>query len=302
MISLKGVFPPVITLFNSKGEVDIAANKKMADYLIESGVAGITYLGTTGEFGSLTLEEKKLFIKEISEYIAGRVKVLVGIGDTCLANTLELLSYLSNLPVDAVLLVNTYFSVYSKEAVINYFQTVDQQSELPIIIYNFPSLTGFNFTKYVVREILKTTEQVIGIKDTIADLDHIRALLELKKEFDYFHVFAAFENQMLAALTFGVDGFINATANFAPEITVKLYNAYNKENNFNQAEDLYKKACSLMEFYKVSQPLFLACKEVVYQTIFTEQLFGERVPSIALTEKQKSSITELIKKLNLGEI
>lgn len=302
MMKLTGVYPPVVTLFNSQGQLDLEANKKMADFLIESGVDGITYLGTTGEFSSLTMEEKQILITEMVEHIAGRVKVLVGIGDTCLQQVITFGNFLNNLKIDGVLLVNPYFSIYREEAVKEYYLAVDRSIQLPIIIYNFPTLTGFNFKSDLVRELLQKSKNICGIKDTIDDINHVRSMIQLKQEFPGFCVYAAFENQMLPALIMGVDGFINATANFEPETTVAMYKLFQEDAKEQKIYDCFLRACDLMSIYSFSQPLFLACKEAVYQRIFKDNSFAERLPSIGLDESTRMAIIEELDRLKNGAL
>lgn len=117
MKRLCGVNPPVITIFDDKCKIDIEASKRQADFLIANGVDGLAYLGTSGEFSIMTVEEKKWFIKEMIDHVNGRVNVIVGVGDTCLENTMELLKYVESAGADGVLLINPYFSVYSSEMV-----------------------------------------------------------------------------------------------------------------------------------------------------------------------------------------
>lgn len=121
MKKLCGVNPPVITIFDENYKIDIEASKRQADFLISKGVDGLAYLGTSGEFSIMTVEEKKRFIKEMKEYVNGRVNVIVGVGDTCLDNTMELLRFVEDVGVGGVLLINPYFSVYSTEMVEAYF-------------------------------------------------------------------------------------------------------------------------------------------------------------------------------------
>lgn len=111
MAKLNGVCPPVITLFDAEGNLDLSANRKQADFLISKGVDGLSYLGTSGEFSVLTLEEKKELIFDMIQYVDHRVKVIVGIGDTSQKNTLELLKFSEEKGADGILLINPYFSV-----------------------------------------------------------------------------------------------------------------------------------------------------------------------------------------------
>ena len=107
MKRLCGVNPPVITIFDEHHKVDIEASKRQADFLISKGVDGLAYLGTSGEFSIMTVEEKKNFINEMIKYVNGRVNVIVGVGDTCLENTMDLLKFVEQAGADGVLLMYT---------------------------------------------------------------------------------------------------------------------------------------------------------------------------------------------------
>ena len=78
-----------------------------------------------------------------------------------------------------------------------------------------------------------------------------------------FSVFSAYENQAMGLLVCGVDGFINATANFAPEYTVNTYQSA-KRGDFNEAAKWFNKMVEAMDIYAYSTPLFLACKQAMY--------------------------------------
>ena len=91
MKRIMGVCPPVITIFKEDGSIDWAANERHVDFLIEHGVNGLAFLGTSGEFGVLTIEEKQEFIRHMTAYVNHRVLVLIGTGSTCLQETISLL-------------------------------------------------------------------------------------------------------------------------------------------------------------------------------------------------------------------
>ncbi|RTQ96119.1 dihydrodipicolinate synthase family protein [Lysinibacillus telephonicus] len=59
----KGIIPPVVIFFDQQGEIDFDLNKKHMDYLIDSGVDGVLLLGSSSEFSSLTLSEKKTIFR-----------------------------------------------------------------------------------------------------------------------------------------------------------------------------------------------------------------------------------------------
>lgn len=288
MEPLMGVFPPVVTLFKKDGTFDYEANEKHADFLIGKGVDGLAYLGTSGEFSILSVEEKKEYITNMTAYVNHRTKVIVGAGSTNISETQELLKCSEQAEVDGVLLINPYFSVYEAAMVEAFFDAAISVTRLPVIIYNFPQLTGFNCSYELILNLVRKHPNLVGIKDTIADLVHIRKMSQIKKEKPDFTVFCAYEEQSLGAVLNGGNGFINATANFAPEFTVGLYQAI-KENDFVKVKKYYEKMCQAMELYEFSQPLFLACKEAVCQRVIGRECY-ERLPAVSLDRDVKIKI------------
>lgn len=297
MAELKGVFPPIVTIFKSDGSIDLEANKKHLDFLISKGVDGIAYFGTSGEFFSILLEEKKRFINEMISYVNKRVKILVGIGSTNKNEVLEFLDFLKNKDIDGVLLINPYFAVYDEREVEAYYNEIAHYTNFDIIIYNFPQLTGFNFSYDLISKLVENSRNIAGIKDTIADQGHLIDLLEVKKINKDFIVYSAFESQAFGALFNGVEGLINATANFAPEFTVGLWKNF-QEKNLEICGEMYNKMCNAMKIYKLSSPLLLACKQAVYDRVLGYDGF-ERGPALPLTNENKIKVKAILNELNL---
>ncbi|MDC7955246.1 dihydrodipicolinate synthase family protein, partial [Fusobacterium simiae] len=166
-----------------------------------------------------------------------------------------------------------------------------------IIIYNFPQLTGFNFPVSLVEKLVKNNTNIVGIKDTVTDQTHLIDMLNIKELKEDFIVYCAFESQSLGALASGAEGFINATANFIPEVTVGLWKAY-KEKNFEQCCMYYRKMYQAMEIYKLSTPLLLACKKAVYENILGYDGY-EKLPALPLDNKKIEKLKSILKTLKI---
>lgn len=299
MKKLVGVNPPVVTLFGPDGKLDMQANYKLADFLIEHGVDGLAYLGTSGEFSLLSLEEKKQFVRDMAAYVSHRVNVIVGVGDTCLDSVYQLMAVCEEAEVDALLLINPYFSVYSEEMVEAYYDAAANATQLPIIIYNFPDLSGFNFSPELVKRLAVRHTNIAGIKETVSDPEHIRSMLTVKESRPDFSVFVAYENQAMVALPLGIDGFINATVNFAPEFTVNTFRAF-RAGDIGQAVQSALMMNRAMNVYNCSTPLYLACKEAVYQRVLGEDHHAERLPAMPLSMQAKERVAQELKALGLS--
>lgn len=297
MKKICGVNPPVITVFDGDGRIDLEACRRHADFLISKGVDGLAYLGTSGEFSVLTMAEKRQLIGEMVRHVDHRVNVIVGVGDTCLDNTMELLDFAGRAGADGALLVNPYFSVYDSGMVEDYCGYVAGHTELPLIIYNFPGLTGYCFQPETVARLAKRYPNIVGIKDTVDDFNHVLAMRRVKEVNPDFSVFAAYENQALGLLACGVDGFINATANFAPEFTVGAYRAAVK-GDLNETAVWFRKMVRAMEVYSFSEPLFLACKQAVYSRVLKRR-GGERLPARPLGPEAVAGVERILGELGL---
>lgn len=295
--TLKGVFPPAVTLFDEKGGFDWEANEKQADFLIEKGVDGIAYFGTNGEAVVVDTEQKKEFLRHMKDYVNGRVKIIAGIGDTCVDRVFDLLAFCEELQLDGVLVVNPYFTVYSDEMIVNYYTTLAARTKLPVIIYNFPSLSGYCFNVDVVKRIVEKSPNVIGLKDTIDNLAHLRSLLAVREIRPDFVLFAAFENQFLPALTMGIDSFISATGTFAPELTINLI-AATRNNDYAAAAKWYNQIMRAMDVYACASPLLLACKEAVCQRVVGRSCH-EKLPSLPLSVEAKERVRTILASLDL---
>lgn len=294
MKKLTGVMPPCVTLFDEAGKIDWQANERHMDFLIEKGVDGIAYLGTTGEFGALTMEEKREFLAHMTAYCHGRVNLVAGTSDTCLANVISLSQYCQEIGMDGLLLLPPYFSVYSGEMLHAFFGAVAQSTSLPIILYNFPAQTGFEMTASWVTALAQAYPNIVGVKETVPDINHVRGMMQVKQTLPDFMVFAAYDHQFLEAVRLGVDGFIPAAVNYAPEACVGLWRSQGDET----APAWFEKVMGAMAIYDVASPLFLGVKEAVYQREGLRHC-GERLPTCPLSPEKKALVGQILREQKL---
>lgn len=272
-----GIIPPVVTLFDKNGEIDWQSNKDLADWLINQGVHGLLLMGSTGEFSSLTIEERQEFAKEMTGYINKRTTVLIGTGTTSLKDTIRLSQHAESVGADGVLVVNPYYWNFNEKQLYEYYMTVAESISIPVLIYNIPQLTGQSLSSDLVKNLALSRDNIVGIKDTISDIGHIRELiLTVKAERPNFSVFSAFDDHLLPALQIGSAGSINGTAIFAPELSLKLYESF-RADLYQEALITHQDLIKLMKIYEVSTPFFLGIKEAVNQRVLKKDT-GSRAP------------------------
>lgn len=99
---LRGIIPPMIAPLSSPDTLDVEGTERLTEHLIAGGVHGIFVLGSTGEGPSLSAEIQRQWIETTVAKAAGRVPILVGITDTCFADSLSLAKVAADLGADAV--------------------------------------------------------------------------------------------------------------------------------------------------------------------------------------------------------
>lgn len=251
---LKGVVPPIVTPLLGIDTIDDEGTRRLLEHILQSKVAGIFVLGTTGEFSSLSLSLRCDFVRLCCSIVKERVPVLVGISDSAWMNTIELARVSKEAGASAVVLTTPYYFPMEQSEVLRYVEQVVDTVELPVMLYNMPGLTKV-WLKVETLGKLASNPRIVGIKDSSGDLDYFANICKLKELRPDWSIFIGPEHLMAKAVTLGADGGVNGGANVFPELFVAACAAA-----LNGDEDeCHKKMCRVNAFqaiYKVGSPGF----------------------------------------------
>lgn len=290
---LKGVIPPVPTIVDDSGALDRAGMAVMLERLAHSGVDGLLMVGSGGEFCHMSTGMRKQVAEFAMQQVAGRLPVLVGIGAPGTTEVIDLGRHAAAIGAQGALVVNPYYAHLSTEALFRHYETIAATIGLPVLLYNFPALTGQDLTIELVRRIALSCPNVVGIKDSVENFGHTRQLItEVKSERPDFLIFSGYDEFLLDTLLLGGDGGIPASANFAPEICCGIYRAV-QEKDFDGMAALQRRLAKLMRMYALDTPFFGVVKEAVRLTgspISTAVL----APSLRPTEQIKAQLAEVL--------
>jgi 2-dehydro-3-deoxy-D-pentonate aldolase len=256
----RGLMPAMVTPFDERGEVDLAATEAVVERFIEAGVDGISPLGSTGEFSHLTGDERKRFAEEVVRIVAGRVPVVIGVGAAGTKEMVELARHAEGAGADAVLVVSPFYWKVGEEGLFKHFATVAESVGVPVVVYNLPMLTGIDLSPSLVARIAAECPNAVGIKDTVTEYFHtVGVLREVKRVRPDFSVLSGWEDLILPSLIAGADGSICAFANVAPELFVGLVRAA-QNGDLERAAELHRRVLSLLTLGVHSDPPIGAIK------------------------------------------
>ncbi|MEQ6390670.1 dihydrodipicolinate synthase family protein [Bacillaceae bacterium S4-13-58] len=261
--SFRGIIPPVSTIFDEKGQLNEKETGMLIDFLIDAEVNGLFFLGTGGEFSQMSAKERKAVAEFAVRYVNKRVPVLIGTGSTSTREAISLSQHAESIGADGVVVINPYYWSLSEDNLFKYYSDIARSVNLPIVMYNFPNLTGQDLTPDFVLRLVDQHSNIIGIKETIDSIGHIREMiLKVKGKHPHFSVLCGFDDHLLNTLQLGGDGTISASGNFAPQLSVGIYQAVNS-GDFKRAADLHKQLAILPNLYKIDTPFVNVVKEAI---------------------------------------
>jgi 4-hydroxy-tetrahydrodipicolinate synthase len=291
----EGVFTIMLNPFTKDGKVDTNAMSQSIDFVIEHGVHGLVFLGSTGEFPYIQMKDKKKIVDIAVDVTNGKRPVIIGTSAFGLDDVLELSQYSQNAGADGLMIAVPIYYQLSTESIITHYETIASKIDLPILLYNFPATTHLEMTPDIVIKLAEI-DKVIGIKESIRDLTQVEAVIKgVKKPFS---TFVGGSTYLLDALKMGGAGAADPLANMLPEYVVAVYNAF-REGNQTKAEKAKKKLDSLRSITaSASNAIHAAIKEgMKARGIPMESIVKPPLPQ--LTEQQKKQIHQSVKAANL---
>lgn len=219
---LHGVLTALTTPFDRDEHVDLALLRRLVERNIEGGVDGVVAAGSTGEVGAITSEERLQLIETVVEQTAGRVPVIANSGATSTREAIRLSKAAQAAGADALLLVTPYYEPLSLEETVTYIKDVAESVDVPIVLYNIPSVTGVNLDPDTVRALATEVDNVKYIKDSSADWE--QALRLIHHHGDVIGTLIGWDSYLYSALVEGAAGVLAGTANVIPTEIVEVSN------------------------------------------------------------------------------
>lgn len=258
-----GIIPPVPTILDSSGKFDHAGMRLLIDSLVTGGVHGLFFLGTAGEFSLFNTEQREEIAKCCIEYTGGRLPVWIGTGSNTAAETIRLTRHAADHGADGVVVINPYYYKLSEETLFGHYAAVLEAVDIPLMLYNFPALTGQDLSPAFVSRLAVKYPNVTGIKETVDQLSHIRQMiLQVKAVNPDFSVFCGFDEYLLATLAAGGDGAIAASANFAPQLMLGVYNSF-RNGDLAGVLEFHQSIIEIPPLYSIDEPFIPSIKEAI---------------------------------------
>ncbi|MFA0439951.1 hypothetical protein BCU70_00890 [Vibrio sp. 10N.286.49.C2] len=296
--SWSGIIPPVPTAVDHNGRFVPHDMGVLIDGLVSSDVNGLLFLGTIGEFSAMSIAQRK----QVAEFCVARTDkrkpVMIGVAAHSITETIELAQHAQAIGADAVIVVNPSYVKYSDEGLYQYYRSIAQSIALPMFMYNFPKLTSQPLSVELVERLVNDFDNIIGIKDTVEEASSTRRyIVKVKSKNPNFRVLSGFDEHLANNLLLGGDGAIPSSANFAPNLTCGIRDAFEKQD-FDTFIELHRRVGILSEMYEIQAPFFPVVKAAI-NLVGVEFTQGTIPPCDAITDSSALRIQELLQSSQL---
>ncbi len=229
-VPFSGVVPPVVTPDTPDHQLDVVSFERSINRLIEAGVDGLFFLGSSGEVVFATDERRDQIVREAVRIVDHRVPVLVGIIDTETERVLEHGRRALALGADALVATAPFYALGGPADVEEHFRILHQELDAPLFAYDIPVCVHTKLPwKMLAR--LGAEGVLAGVKDSSGDDVSFRYLVqENEKNGHPLTLLTGHEIVVDGALLSGADGSVPGLANVEPEGYVRMWKAAQEGN------------------------------------------------------------------------
>jgi len=163
-MKLEGVYSVLPTPFSATGDLDLESLKRVIDLFIGAGVNGLTALGVTSEVARMNDAERVRVLETVVRHVNGRVRVVAGATADGVRTCVDYTRFAKDTGADAVMISPPRSPKLNSEAVVRHFAAVASAVEIPIVIQDYPPISGFSMEPWLLVRIAREVPAANTIK------------------------------------------------------------------------------------------------------------------------------------------
>ena len=241
----RGVVASSVTPFAPDGAIDLGRIPPHIDWLIGEGVAGISPLGSSGEFFALESADRKRVAEASLQANAGRVHTMVGTHHYSTRITIDLSRHAERAGADAVLIVPPYYGLPTPDGVLDHYRRVAEAISIPIVLYHNAAGTNVDVTTDQLVTLLREGA-IAGVKMSHLMPDRMVELLQA--DLPGATIYAGIDYVAFEGLAHGAHGWISAIPSMTPRVAAQFYDTLAVRGDLVAAREQWRRLAPLMRF------------------------------------------------------
>src|SRR5436309_6879431 len=287
-----GVFSVLPTPFDPSGELDLDSLARVIDLFLADGVSGFTALGVTSEIARLTEPERDRVLDAVLASVNGRVPVAAGTTADGLRTCIEYSRRARQAGAAAVMISPPRMPKINSDAVARHFTDVSAAVDLPIIVQDYPPISGYAMEPALLARIAREVPaaRTIKLEDPPTPFKTSR-ILEQARDLDV-AIFGGLGGVfLLEELMAGAAG---AMTGFAfPALLVEIISLY-RDGRVNEAAEVFYQSVALMRF-EFQEGIGMAIRKEVLKRRGAIAHAGIRPPGGQLDRTTREALDRVMK-------
>ncbi|NEJ22427.1 4-hydroxy-tetrahydrodipicolinate synthase [Rhizobium leguminosarum] len=284
--TFRGVYTVMITPLDPSSAVDLKGLAAFTDWQVKEGIHGLIPLGSTGEFLSLSEEERDSVARTVIETVAGRVPVLIGTGAEDTRESVRLSVKAEAMGADGVMIIPPFYSTPTDDELVHHYKSIASAVAIPIMVYNNPATANVDLKPELVKRIAEI-DGCDYIKESTLEVTRVRDIIRLAgDDMTVFGGILGFESFVM-----GAQGWVAVASNVAPGPMARIFELVANEKKFDEARELYLKWLPVIQ--AVGGQAYVAGTK----SLLTHMGFGAglpRPPRLPLPPEQDAAMKRLV--------
>ena len=297
LIRPEGSWVALITPFDGSGNVDMDCFRRLVDFHVANSTDGLLFMGSTGESPSLSMEERREIITEMTAYCRYKIPAFHGVTCATTSATVELAQLADEQGADGVMMVVPPYIAPPQSAIFEYFNTVCKSINIAVALYNNPARVVVNIHPETIIRLTRECPNLVADKEAVPNVEQLAAVMDgTGGDLKLLCCDAPSYAITLPTLAMGGHGTANVSGNVIPKEMAEMSRPWKSWEDVVRSRELYFENLPVMEAaYSHTNPV--AIKAMVKLLGFS---VGEpRSPLPTLNAKQMQPLEELIMRIEL---
>lgn len=215
-----GCYTVAVTPFTQNGsDVCKQSLKNFLDWQMACDVPGVIVLGTTGEFLTVSEEERRVLVETAVEHVNGRMHVLVGTMNAYTPVAVRYSREAESMGADGLMVVPPYYYTPTDDEIFEYYRAISEAVSIPIMLYNNPYTSHTDMSASLVARLTKAFHNIRYLKEASMDVGRVFDIVESTD--GLMNVFAG--ERPVESFLLGAVGYVNPFGNYIPYPTTRMW-------------------------------------------------------------------------------
>ena len=211
----------VITPFDNNGVLNTDTLWRICKKLVHEKSDGLVLSGTTGESPNLTKEDRKIIYSTAKDSVGSKAKIIAGTGTYSTKESIEYTKMANDIGVDGIMIVTPYYSKPSQFGILQHFEQISKNTDLPIMAYNIPGRTA-SLIEIETLEKLVDDIGIHSIKDAVGDLEFSKNEIEILN--DKVDIYSGNDGETIEFMKMGGKGVVSVASHIVGNEIYDLIN------------------------------------------------------------------------------